>query len=158
MKEKDLYVDFAAQQHVYYVEKDDHSFGPLISGSQLSKNYLDDYWQKIRQLEQQLRDRLTRAEISPVYYYMMLQELSAAELASRARVSLRRLRLHLTPAGFMRMRTLQLVRYAEVFNVPAAALLQTILLKDELKPSVGVTHQSTGNPLFSVVKIEPVQA
>jgi len=46
MKEKDLYVDFEPQQSVYYVEKDDESYGPIVSGSYLSKNYLNDFFEK----------------------------------------------------------------------------------------------------------------
>jgi len=58
MKEKDLYVDFKSQEQVYYVEKEDESYGPIISGSYLSKHYLDDFYEKQRKQEQQLREKL----------------------------------------------------------------------------------------------------
>lgn len=154
MKEKDLFVDFKPQQHVYYVEKDDHSFGPVVSGSQLSKNYLDDYWDKMQRLERTLRDEIVTGKCSPVKYFMLLQELSESELAARAGVSVRRLRKHLTPTGFANMKLGQLAKYAEVFNLPVAGLLQTILLQEELKTGVAVAQQQTGNTLFSVLKIE----
>ena len=67
MKEKDLYIDFEPQKSVYYVEKDDNSYGPIISGSQLSANYLDDFWKKKRDLEANLRKQLVANEISPVF-------------------------------------------------------------------------------------------
>ncbi|UCG27754.1 MAG: hypothetical protein JSV24_12410, partial [Bacteroidales bacterium] len=83
MKEKDLYVDYKPQQHIYYVEKEDNKYGPIISGSFLAKNYLDDYWFKQKNLEMSLRNKILEGEISPVYYYMTLQELSIADLALR---------------------------------------------------------------------------
>ena len=50
MKEKDLYVDYKPQQLIYYVEKEDASYGPLLSGSYISKHYLHDYYEKMDQL------------------------------------------------------------------------------------------------------------
>ncbi|MBK8807897.1 MAG: hypothetical protein IPO21_15130 [Bacteroidales bacterium] len=74
MKEKDLYIEFAPQQSVYYVEKEDSSYGPIVSGSHLSANYLDDYWLKRKNLEAKLRQQIINNEISPIFYYMTLQE------------------------------------------------------------------------------------
>jgi len=83
MKEKDIKIDFKPHQLIVYAEKDDNSFGPVQTGSYISKNYLDDFRQKHTHLDETLIEKLKAGEISPVYYYMMMEDLSVSELAAR---------------------------------------------------------------------------
>ncbi len=103
MKEKDLYIDFEPQQSVYYVEKDDESYGPIVSGSYLSKNYLNDFFEKRKKQELGLREQLKNGEISPVYYYLVMQEYGEKDLASRVGVSVRKLKQHCKMDGFSKL-------------------------------------------------------
>lgn len=154
MKEKDLYVDYKPQQHVYYVEKEDQHYGPVISGSFLAKNYLDDYWFKQKNLELSLRKRMLDGEISPVYYYMTLQELSVADLASRVKISRSKLKKHFHPEHFSKMGIPLLKKYAEVFDIPVSNLFQIIITKEEEKEKFDVTQLATKNPSLVLTKIE----
>jgi len=153
VKEKDLYIDFKPQQQVYYVEKEDQSYGPIISGSYTTKNFLDDYWYKKNNLEQSLRRQLQDEEISPVYYYMLLQEIGPGDLAKRVGISIRKLKKHCKPQYFKKVRLNQLLKYAEVFNIPFVNLFQTFLVKQDKKEQNKVEQIQTKNPYYSITKI-----
>lgn len=153
MKEKELYVDYQPQQLIYYVEKDDASYGPLLSGSYLSKNYLDDYYEKKEKLEKSLREQLNKGEISPVYYYMLLQEMGEGDLASRARVSKRKLKQHFQMKNFQKLRLTQLKKYADAFDVPVAAMFHLMITKNEDQGKITVEQAETKNAFFSVSRL-----
>ena len=154
MKEKELYVDFKPQQLVYYVEKEDDSYGPVMSGSYLSKNYLDDYFEKMEKLEKSLREQLKNGEISPVYYYMILQELGEGDLASRAGVSKRNLKKHFQMKNFIKLKLSQIKKYADAFDIPVAAIFQLMINKQEISKKLSIEQIITQNPYFVVTKVE----
>jgi hypothetical protein len=157
MKEKELYIDFELQQSVYYVEKDDESYGPVVSGSQLSKNYLDDFFEKRTKQEKTLREQLKKGEISPVYYYMIMQEYGEGDLASRAGVSLKKLRKHYKMENFIKLRLSQLKKYTEAFDIPMVKMFSLLLTKQENIRKFNVEYSETANPYFVVSKIEAVK-
>ncbi len=165
MKENEGFVDYPDQQMIIYVEKDDGKYGPMQTGSFISANYLDDYFLKRKNLEMELREQLTGNQISPVKYFMVLEDLSLSELASRADIRKSRVRKHLDPKHFGSVSLDELRRYANVFNVPAANLLQVILIRpegggeanvmpDDLSGSISVEQPSTANPFVVVTKID----
>jgi len=153
MKEKDLYVEFEPQRLVYYVEKEDSSYGPVVSGSQLSANYLDDFWEKRQKLELNLRNQIIENKISPVYYYMTLQELGPKDLAARAGLSYKKLQKVFLPENFKKLSLLKLKLFADIFNVPVANLLQTFLIKNDDREKVSIEQASTANDLFCITKV-----
>ncbi len=157
MKEKDLYIDFKSQQSVYYVEKDDESYGPVLSGSQLAKNYLDDFYEKRLKQEKALREQLKKGEISPVYYYLIMQEYGEGDLASRAGVSLKKLRKHYKMENFIKLKLTQLKKYAEAFDIPLVKMFSLMLTKQENTGKFTVEYSETANPYFVVAKIEAVK-
>lgn len=126
MKEKDAKVE-GGHKIVLYVEKDDASYGPMETGSYMVKNYIDDFFEKRDNLQQDCLRRLKDGEISPVAYYMRLIEIGEADLASRVGVSRRKLRRHLTPKGFEKASLFVLERYADVFSVPVANMFQVFV-------------------------------
>lgn len=153
MKEKELYVDFKPQQAVYYVEKDDSSYGPVVSGSQLSHDYLDDFYTKRKNLEKSLRDQIANNEISPVYYYMLLQEMGIGDLASRVGVFKFTLKKHFKPQGFKKLSLTMLKKYADVFDVPLSSMLQVIIVKEDDKSVLDIEKLKTQNDCFELFKI-----
>ncbi|MDP1621585.1 MAG: hypothetical protein Q8M08_04510 [Bacteroidales bacterium] len=165
MKEKDSFVDYPEQQMILYVEKEDGEFGPMQTGSFISANYMDDYNFKRKNLEIELREQLTDGKISIVKYYMVFVDLSFSELAARAGIRKSRVKKHLDPKHFGSATVDELQKYASVFNVPAANLLQVILVNDngtfepnlilEKKPGkISVDQAQTGNPYLVLTKIE----
>jgi hypothetical protein len=123
MKEKDGYVDCPEQQLILYVEKEDGSYGPMQTGSFLTKNYIDDFFDKRKKLEESLKIRIDKGEISPVAFFMTLEELSVAEMAARIGVSRRKVKREMRPEFFGEIPLNKLQKYAVVFNVSVADML-----------------------------------
>ena len=164
MKEQEGFVDYPEQQMILYVEKDDGKYGPMQTGSYLSANYMDDYVYKRRNLELELREELISGAISPVKYYMIFEDLSFSELAARAGIRKSRVKKHLDPKKFGEATADELCKYAAVFNVPVASLLQVILVKDHdtyesslilenRAESISVEQTQTSNPFIVLTKI-----
>jgi len=165
MKENEGFVDYPEQQMILYVEKDDGKYGPMQTGSYLSANYMDDYVYKRRNLEMELREQLISGAISPVKYYMVLEDLSLSELAARAGVRKSKVRKHLDPKQFGIVTADELSRYARVFNIPVANLLQVVLVNvngsfesnlilENKAGNISVDHASTKNPYVALTQIE----
>jgi hypothetical protein len=78
-----------------------------------------DYW------ENTLKDNLPKVlagELSPVGLYALLFDMTDIELSRRTSLSRRKVRRHRTAAGFRKAAVRELIRYADVFDVPLAAL------------------------------------
>jgi hypothetical protein len=163
MKEKDAIVDFKDHQVVLYTEKEDNSFGPVQTGSYISKNYIDDYRFKHKNLDDSLLEKLQKNEISPIFYFMTMEDLTVSDLAGRVGISAYKVKLHLTPEGFVKMKLKTLKRYAEVFNIPLANMFQIITTRqdnkwrvhhDEKSTETFIEQIKTNNPLIFITQIE----
>src|SRR4030042_7102826 len=118
MKEKEATVDYKEHQLVLYVEKKDGSYGPVRTGSYITKNYIDDFWYKRNNMEVEYGEKIRAGEISPIAYYMILEELTPSELAARVGISARKVKRHLLPRHFGTLTLEELMRYCGVFNIP----------------------------------------
>jgi hypothetical protein len=117
MKEKDGYIDCPQQQVILYVEKDDGNYGPIQTGSYITRNFLDDYELKRKHLEENLRNKIQNKEVSPIYYYMVLEDLTISELAARVNLRKAKVKKHLEYGFYNSIKTELLNQYADVFNV-----------------------------------------
>jgi transcriptional regulator GlxA family with amidase domain len=117
MKEKEIKVDAKAHEVVLFVEKEDEQYAPVQSGSFIVENYLDDFLEKKKNLEQQLREELQKGAISPVYFYMILQDMGPGDLAKRVGISQRKLKKHFRPEVFAKLNEKMLAKYSEIFGV-----------------------------------------
>jgi hypothetical protein len=150
MKEADARVDYKPHQMLLYVEKSDGSYGALQTGSYMSKNYIDDFWDKRKRIEDEGFEKLTNALISPVGYYMLLLDMTPADVARRTGISLRNVKKHSLPEHFPKAKLSCIRRYAEVFGVPIAALFS---LHAQPRASVGVSYKKTRNPFVTLFEI-----
>ena len=153
MKEKDAYVEDESVQLVLYVEKDDDSYGPLQTGSFMVKNYLDDYFDKMNKWERSLREQLKAGEISPVYYYMILQSYGEKDLASRVGISRRQLKQHFQMKNFEKLRLSRIKRYAEAFDIPVVSFFQLMIVDKENLSNLNIKKINTDNPYFIILQI-----
>lgn len=149
MKETESKVDHS-HQLILYVEKEDHSYGPLQTGSYMAGNYLDDFFDKKNKLKKKRLDELVKGEISPLAYYKDLVDIGEGDLAIRVGVSRRKLRSHMTPKGFAGIKVLLLEKYAEVFGIPTAQLFQIVLCDDE---QIEVQYEETGLAQVIITRI-----
>ncbi len=126
MKEKEGYVDCPEQQMILYVEKENGKYGPMQTGSYITRNYIDDYFLKRKNLDTSLREQVERNEISPVKFFMVLEDLSLSELSARMKIPTRKVRKHLLPVHFKKISDDLLNRYATVFNISVNQLINLI--------------------------------
>ncbi|MFP4023361.1 MAG: hypothetical protein ACLFVR_02455 [Thiohalospira sp.] len=165
MKEKDAYIDYEPQQLVLYVEKEDGSYGPIQTGSYISKNYLDDFWAKMIKLRLSLLEKLKKNEITPVYYYKMIHDFNDLELSRRTGISLFKVKRHQNVNKFRKIKLADLQKYAYAFDIPIANLLQIITLDEqenmpdaeENKSKSMVKQTKTENPFVVITKFEANQ-
>ncbi|MGE0088690.1 MAG: hypothetical protein AB7S50_04350 [Bacteroidales bacterium] len=129
MKEKEAFVDYEPHQLLLYVEKEDGTFGPLVTGSHLSKNYIDDFFDKMEKLRFSLLNQLKECQISPIEYYRIIHDFNVYELSSRAGLSIFKVKKHLKLKGFQKATVSDLLKYAEVFDVPVSNLFQVITVE-----------------------------
>jgi hypothetical protein len=132
MKEKEGFVDCPEQQMILYVEKEDGQFGPMQTGSYITKNYIDDYFTKRNNLIQSLREQINRGDISPVKFFMVLEDLTPKELSARTKIPMRKIRKHLLPLSFEKLSNELLERYATVFNVTIEQLQKAVSADEPL--------------------------
>jgi hypothetical protein len=161
MKEKDAMVDFEKYQVVLFTEKEDKTYGPTQTGSYISSLYLDDFRDKKRKLDMQETEKWKKGDISPIYYYMMVEEMTLSDLALRVGLSKRRVKMHFENKYFLKMKIIHLKKYAEIFNIPLANFFQIIYTKqdhnwrshfDESDTSIKLEQTETSNPLLVETK------
>lgn len=122
MKEKDLYVDDKTRELILYAEKDDETYAEVKSGSYAVKHYIDEFYRIRQNLENELNEKLEKGLISPVYYFMLMQDMGLRDLAGRVGISRRKLKKHFEPRHFLKLDDWMLERYAQVFGVTAGQL------------------------------------
>jgi hypothetical protein len=154
MKEKEAQIDFDLHPLVLYVEKEDGSYGRTVSASYLSSNYLDDYYEKVKKWDADLKDKLEKGEISPVYYYMIMLQFGEGDLASRVGVSKRKLRKHCKMDAFEKINLKLLKKYADVFDVPVSNMLHFVIIKQNDQKKLKIGYQISSNTYISISKIE----
>lgn len=166
MKEKDILTDFKDQELILYAEKEDQSIGPVLTGSYLAGNYLDEFYKIWGGFESSLFEKLQKREISPVAMYKTLEELSIQELAKRAGLSRRKVSRHLKYQHFLKASVGDLLRYADVFNIPVANFFQIISTRQDASWNIGfnqeeakkkeltISQEKTGNPLLVITNPE----
>lgn len=140
MKEQEGIIDCPQQQVILYVEKEDGKYEPMQTGSYITKNFLDDYELKRRNLEESLKRQVLSGEVSPIYYYMVLEDLTLSELSARAGIRQGKVKKHLKGFHFnaIPQETLQL--YADVFNVTVPDILKLLTADTD-----GSTNTNTGS-------------
>ena len=149
MKEQDVKA-VNPHQLVLYVERDDASYGPVQTGSYLAQEFIDDFFEKRERYRRDCLRRLEAGEIIAVAYYLRILGLAEADLAVRVGVSRRKVRRHLTPAGFGEIDLRLAGRYAEVFGVPVANLFQVVAAQDG---RIELHQERTANPLLTKTRV-----
>jgi len=166
MKEKEIKIDFKAHQLILYAEKEDDTIGPIVSGSYMAKNHLDDFYQIWGSLEKDLFTRLVKREISPIVRFKELEELTTSELAARTGLTKRKVKRHLTYRHFLKASVEELQKYADVFNIPVANFFQIVSTRQDgtwnmghnekaaKKMALTISQEFTENPLLVITNPE----
>jgi hypothetical protein len=170
MKEKEA-LNNKCNDHplIVYTEKEDDSYGPTQSGAVSTKDFLGDFRDKWKKMETDILLKINSGQVSMIYYYMMLQELTSSELAVRVGISKSKVEKHIQPKYFEKASLSTVRKYADVFNVPVANLFQLISTKEdklwkahyidneEVVNNNLISQQRTNNSLVVITKIEQKQ-
>jgi hypothetical protein len=116
MKAKELYIE-SKEQLILYAEKEDESYGAMASGSYATKNYIDEFLKYKESLDTKLRSDLKAGKISPLFYFMLMQDMGQGDLAKRVGISKCKLRKQLKPEKFSKLPDRVLEKYAVIFGV-----------------------------------------
>ncbi len=119
----------------------------------LSKVEYDDqidtfYVQRQKELER-LLDDLMQERISPVSFFMQMQNMTVKDVAARMRISVGRARRHMTREGFDGIKVGMLRRYAKMFGVTIADMFTFTHVNEDL--DVEVAH--SGDRLVTRITI-----
>jgi len=150
MKEKDLLIDYKDHQVVLYAEKPDDTIGPVQTGSYVTSHYIGEFLNIMSSLERSLYEKLEKGEVSSVYVFMTIEELTLSELALRVGLPKRKVRRHLTFKHFPEITISELKRYAEVFNVPVANFFQIISTRQDNKWRMGYQADFENNKPLTI--------
>jgi len=165
MKEKDLEIDCPHHQVVLYAEKGDGSYGPMQTGSYMTGVNISEHFRITGNHSKALLEQLKSEKISPVFYFMTIEGLTVSELAGRTGISKFRVKRHLTPVGFRKMRIATLRRYTDIFNIPLANMFQIINTIEDRNWDIGyqgeiddsktgsISQVKTDNPLVIVTEV-----
>ncbi|MFO7760467.1 MAG: hypothetical protein ACQES8_06505 [Thermodesulfobacteriota bacterium] len=86
-------------------------------------------WEVIEKESAEARDKVEKGQSSPLLYYMIVNQMDAALLARYCGLSRWRVKLHLKPVFFNKLKPGILQRYAAVFSVTTEQLANWELLK-----------------------------
>jgi hypothetical protein len=123
MKEKDLYIENKNDEIILFAEKEDESYEAIKSGSYAVKHYLDDFFKLKENLDRTLRGEMKQGKITPVFYYMQMQDMGEGDLAKRVGIGKRKLHKHFRPDAFAKLDGAVLQKYAIVFGVSVEKLI-----------------------------------
>jgi len=124
MKAKDAQVEFDQHQIMLFVEQEDGSYGPLQTGSYVTKTYVGDLLKNLGHFHETSLKQLVNNEISPIAFYIILRQMTPADAAARIGISTAQVKKHMTPKFFGTMKLDTAKKYADVFGVPVANLFQ----------------------------------
>ena len=115
------------QEMILFAEKDDETYDAIKSGSYVVEHFLSDFYLKKENLEKALREELKQGKITPVFYYMLMQDMGPGDLAKRVGISKRKLRRHFRPDVFAKLNDDIIQKYAVIFGVTVDKLKENII-------------------------------
>lgn len=77
----------------------------------------DQAWKLIKEKVSDIKDRVSRGELSPLAYYMVKNQMDIKLLSDHVGFSKRKIKKHLNPGNFNELDTSVLERYARAFSL-----------------------------------------
>jgi hypothetical protein len=96
-----------------------------------------------------LKEQLLNGEISPIKLFMQNQMLEIKDVALRMKISVSKVKKHLTPEGFTKIDIQTLQKYAKVFGLSIVDFFQFINVDDQVQ----VRMDPYPNRLIQVLEI-----
>jgi hypothetical protein len=103
-------------------DEDGRFVGVQSVGWEVSNTSFDRYWDFVGRTLNEARERVECGERSPLYYWMRVHQLTEGMLANYVGMWRWRVRRHLRPGVFSRLKPKVLARYAEALQTPIEQL------------------------------------
>jgi hypothetical protein len=120
----------------YVVDKDGRYTTKLSKGWAPKNESISLAWEQIYDQAEEIRVKVLAGELSPLAFYMVLNLMDAAILASYAGISERKVRRHLKTKGFKRLSPEMISRYEELLNIQPGDLMNRDKIRD-----IVITHE-----------------
>jgi len=126
------------RREICYAVDDDGNYVLTGSAGWEPKNIANDQaWEIIRDQIHQTVRKIRAGKLSPLAFYMVCNQMTPALLAKYVGFHRWRVRRHLKPSVFTKLKPEILGRYAELFNVPVESLSN---VPDDLEPMPSATE------------------
>ena len=125
MKKQDVPQDpgIAYHRQLTWAQDENGRFvGVQSVGWEVSNTSFSKYWAFVGRTLNEARDRVQRGERSPLYYWMRVHQLTERTLADYVGMSSWRVKRHLRPRVFSKLKPKVLARYAEALQTPIEQL------------------------------------
>jgi len=114
----------------YVVDKDGHYTRALSMGWKPKNEAMKLAWDQIYEHAGEIRRQILEGKYSPIAFYMEINAMDVAILADYMGIPKRKVRKHLHMKEFNKLTQDMLSRYAEVFNITPAELVDLERIRD----------------------------
>lgn len=106
-------------REVQYAVDENGKYVKTFSKGWEPKNIVNDIaWQDIQERTKIANEKIKDGKASPILYFMEKNQMNVSLLADYAELSKWRVRRHLKPKGFKKIKPKHLETYAKVFEIP----------------------------------------
>ena len=117
-------------------DEDGRFVGVQSVGWDVTNTSFSKYWAFVGRTLNEARDRVQRGERSPLYYWMRVHQLTERTLADYVGMSSWRVKRHLRPRVFSKLKPKVLARYAEALQTPVEQLVRVPEKDPESLPKI----------------------
>lgn len=126
MRKQDVPQDWGPEAEIrrlmYAVDEDGHFVGVQSVGWDVSNTGFNTYWAAMSRIITAARQDVAQGRKSPLWYWMQVSLLDERMLADYLGLWTWRVRRHMRPAVFAKLRPALLDRYAEIFQIEPQAV------------------------------------
>jgi len=111
-------------REVQYAVDENGKYVKTFSKGWEPKNIVNEIaWQDIQERVKEAIEKIKAGKASPILYYMEKNQMNVSLLADYVELSKWKVRRHLKPKGFKKLKPKQLEVYAKVFEIPVDKLV-----------------------------------
>lgn len=114
----------------YVVDKDGHYTSKQSSGWQPKNEAMQLAWEQVHEQTEEIRNQVFAGKLSPIAFYMAMNIMDVAILASYTGISRWKVRRHLKMKHFKKLKPEILSKYAGVLNITVAELVNTDRIRE----------------------------
>jgi hypothetical protein len=108
---------------VYAIDDDGEYVKVKTSGWEPEDIAHEQAWEQINKRIEDTKKKVLQGELSPLAYYMEKSIMTPKRLAAMAELPVRKVKRHLKPKGFKKIKEKYITIYAEVFDISTEELI-----------------------------------